>query len=140
MFIHITLLLNCYVYLSIKQLFPLYMCICSLACCPSRALDWLIKYIWYLIYGIKIMNVISTQFVVLCFKKYTDGQIHSWLANIGCSTDSTDNVDQSFLFCVVFSRLLFSFCPFSFGHRGCVAQLFSVKPAVCCCVNSNNQE
>ena len=45
MFIHITLLLYCYVYLSIKQLFPLYMCICSLACCPSRALDWLIKYL-----------------------------------------------------------------------------------------------
>jgi hypothetical protein len=35
MFIHITLLLYCYVYLSIKQLFPLYMCIYSLACCPE---------------------------------------------------------------------------------------------------------
>ena len=47
MFIHIALLLYCCVYLSIKQLFPLYMCICSLACCPSRALDWLIKYYYY---------------------------------------------------------------------------------------------
>ena len=48
MFIHITLLLYCYVYLSIKQLFPLYMCICSLACCPWRALDWLINILFYL--------------------------------------------------------------------------------------------
>ena len=43
MLIH-NLLLYCYVYLLIKQLFPLYMCICNLVCCPSRALDWLIKY------------------------------------------------------------------------------------------------
>ena len=47
MFIHITLLLYCYVYLSIKQLILLYKCICSLACYPSRALDWLIKYLIY---------------------------------------------------------------------------------------------
>ena len=52
MFIHITLLLYCYVYLSIKQLFPLYMCICSLAGCPSRALDWLVKYLYCIVlYG-----------------------------------------------------------------------------------------
>ena len=51
--VHITLLLYCYIYLSIKQLFPLYMCICSLACWPSRAIDWLIKYliwnIWFVL-------------------------------------------------------------------------------------------
>ena len=34
--LHIALLLYCCVYLSIKQLFLLYMCICSLACCSSR--------------------------------------------------------------------------------------------------------
>ena len=59
MFIHIALLLYCYVYLSITQLFPLYMCICSLACCPSRALDWLIK-IFDLIC---IMFTLSMEFI-----------------------------------------------------------------------------
>ena len=66
MFIHIALLLYC-VYLSIKQLFPLYMCICSLACCPSRALDWLINIIIILwSFCVQCFNVRCTNVVVFC--------------------------------------------------------------------------
>ena len=65
MFIHIALLLYCCVYLSIKQPFPLYMCICSLACCPSRAIDWLIN---------------INKYIVICCVRAT-----KWLKSLSCN-------------------------------------------------------
>ena len=69
MFIHIAVLLYCCVYLSIKQLLPLYIYICSLA------LDWEIKYYYYYYY----IAFCTISFYSVHFLKSLSPFCRSWL-------------------------------------------------------------